>query len=328
MGCMNKKVKNLLTNKQIRFAYLSRLGLFNAFSDEWYLKKLFKVCLGTTLNIEQPLTFNEKMQWLKLYDRKPVYNIMADKYAVKSYVSDLIGAEYVISSLGGPWKSFSEIEFEKLPGLQKKFIRKCYKSGKMVITATQMLDSMIRNPRPTRAEVTDVANAVYDGTDAVMLSGETAQGKYPVEAVRTMTKIALEVESSLDVALELKMSKAGKKIAATLARNMVEATELLPVKAIVFDTWTGRTGRYIAEFRPRVPVYAMCYRGFIMRELALFYGVYAYPLEKKTSKEDMVESSIDILKKDGKVLECDLLGFIGGSFAAELGASYLEFKYV
>ena len=221
-----------------------------------------------------------------------------------------------------------EVPAEKIPLIQKAIVDKCRTYRKAVIIATQMLHSMIENPRPTRAEVTDIANAIFQRTDAIMLSGETASGKYPVEAVRTMTKIALEVESSLDVALELKISKAGKKIAATLARNMVEATELLPVKAIVFDTWTGRTGRYIAEFRPRVPVYAMCYRGFIMRELALFYGVYAYPLEKKTSKEDMVESSIDILKKDGKVLECDLLGFIGGSFAAELGASYLEFKYV
>ena len=143
-----------------------------------------------------------------------------------------------------------------------------------------------------------------------------------------MTKIALEVESSLDVSLEIKMSKGGKKIAATLARNMVEATNLLPVKAIVFDTWTGRTGRYIAEFRPTVPVYAMCYRDFIMRELSLFYGVFPYALEKKNSKEEMVEGSIDILRKDGMVLECDLLGFIGGSFASELGASYMEFKYV
>ena len=191
-----------------------------------------------------------------------------------------------------------------------------------------MLHSMIENPRPTRAEVTDIANAIFQRTDAIMLSGETASGKYPVEAVRTMTKIALEVESSLDVSLEIKMSKGGKKIAATLARNMVEATNLLPVKAIVFDTWTGRTGRYIAEFRPTVPVYAMCYRDFIMRELSLFYGVFPYALEKKNSKEEMVEGSIDILRKDGMVLECDLLGFIGGSFASELGASYMEFKYV
>lgn len=221
-----------------------------------------------------------------------------------------------------------EVPAERIPLIQKAIVDKCRAYRKAVIIATQMLHSMIENPRPTRAEVTDIANAIFQRTDAIMLSGETASGKYPVEAVRTMTKIALEVENSLDISLDLKLSKIGKRIAATLARNMVEATELLPVKAIVFDTWTGRTGRYIAEFRPRVPVYAMCYRDFIMRELALFYGVFAYPLEKKTTKEEMVEGSIDILKKDGKVLECDLLGFIGGSFAAELGASYIEFKYV
>ena len=221
-----------------------------------------------------------------------------------------------------------EVPAEKIPLIQKAMVDKCRAYRKAVIIATQMLHSMIENPRPTRAEVTDIANAIFQRTDAIMLSGETASGKYPVEAVRTMTKIALEVESSLDISLELKISKAGKKIAATLARNMVEATKLLPVKAIVFDTWTGRTGRYIAEFRPTVPVYAMCYRDFIMRELSLFYGLFPYSLEKQSTKEEMVESSIDILKKDGKVLECDLLGFIGGSFAAELGASYMEFKYV
>lgn len=221
-----------------------------------------------------------------------------------------------------------EVPAEKIPLIQKAMVDKCREYRKAVIIATQMLHSMIENPRPTRAEVTDIANAIFQRTDAIMLSGETASGKYPVEAVRTMTKIALEVESSLDVSLELKISKASKKIAATLARNMVEATNLLPVKAIVFDTWTGRTGRYIAEFRPTVPVYAMCYRGFIMRELSLFYGLFPYALDKKDTKEEMVEGSIDILKKDGKVLECDLLGFIGGSFAAELGASYMEFKYV
>lgn len=221
-----------------------------------------------------------------------------------------------------------EVPAEKIPLIQKAIVDKCREYRKAVIIATQMLHSMIENPRPTRAEVTDIANAIFQRTDAIMLSGETASGKYPVEAVRTMTKIALEVEGSLDVSLEIKMSKGGKKIAATLARNMVEATNLLPVKAIVFDTWTGRTGRYIAEFRPTVPVYAMCYRDFIMRELSLFYGVFPYALEKKSTKEEMVEGSIDILRKDGKVLECDLLGFIGGSFASELGASYMEFKYV
>ena len=90
MSRIKKLVKNFLTNKQIRFAYLSRIGLFNLFSDEWYLKNLYQVCLGKQLDLKNPLTFNEKMQWLKLYDRKPLYSTMADKYAVKKYVADKI----------------------------------------------------------------------------------------------------------------------------------------------------------------------------------------------------------------------------------------------
>ena len=131
MGRIKKLVKNFLTNKQIRFAYLSRLGVFHLFSDEWYLKRLFEVCLGRKLNLDSPSTFNEKMQWLKLYDRKPKYSIMADKYAVKKYVADKIGEEYVIQSLGGPWKSFSEIDFGKLP---KQFVLKTnHDSGGVVV---------------------------------------------------------------------------------------------------------------------------------------------------------------------------------------------------
>lgn len=131
MGRIKKLVINFLTNKQIRFAYLSRIGLFNSFSDEWYLKKLFYVCFGKKLDLQNPLTFNEKMQWLKLYDRKPIYNIMADKYAVKKYVVDRIGAQYVIPSIDGPWKSFSEINFEKLPN---EFVLKTnHDSGGVVV---------------------------------------------------------------------------------------------------------------------------------------------------------------------------------------------------
>ena len=187
---------------------------------------------------------------------------------------------------------------------------------------------MIENPRPTRAEVTDVANAIFESTDAIMLSGETASGKYPVEAVRTMTKIARETEKSLDISLELSLEKVMKPIAAVLAKNLVEATQDLPVKAIIFDTWTGRTGRYLAEFRPKVPIYAMCYNDFTMRELALSYDVYPYKFEVQKSKEDFVRNAIRLLKDDGMLEEGDLVGFIGGSFNDELGATYTEFKYV
>lgn len=221
-----------------------------------------------------------------------------------------------------------EIPAERIPHIQKMIVRKCRARKKPVIVATQMLHSMIENPRPTRAEVTDVANAIAQSTDAIMLSGETALGKYPVEAVRTMCRIAEESEKFIDVSLDVNLEMVTKPIAVVLARSLVGATQEIPVKAIIFDTWTGRTGRYLAEFRPKVPIYAMCYNGFTMRELALTYDIYGYPFEITGTKEGFVQNSIRILMEDGKISKGDLVGFIGGSFNDILGATYMEFKYV
>ena len=113
-----------------------------------------------------------------------------------------------------------------------------------------------------------------------------------------------------------------------MARSLVAATLQLPVKAIIFDTWTGRTGRYLAEFRPKVPIYAMCYNGYTMRELALTYDIYGYPFEVTGTKEGFVSNSIRLLTEDGKLKKGDLVGFIGGSFNDAIGATYMEFKYV
>lgn len=221
-----------------------------------------------------------------------------------------------------------EIPAERIPIVQKQIVRKCRMRKRPVIIATQMLHSMIDNPRPTRAEVTDVANAIFESTDAIMLSGETATGKYPVEAVRTMSNIAKEIESVMEVSLDLNLERVRKPIAAVLARSLVASTIDLPVKAIIFDTWTGRTGRYLAESRPKVPIYAMCYQSNTMRELALSYDIYPYPFEVQKTKEEMVARSIEILMGDGKLQKGDLVGFVGGSFNDQLGASYMEFKYV
>ena len=221
-----------------------------------------------------------------------------------------------------------EIPAERIPIIQKDIIQICRARKKPVIIATQMLHSMIENPRPTRAEVTDVANAIFQSTDAIMLSGETASGKYPVEAVKTMSRIAKEIEKSIDISLDLHLEKVHKPIAAVLARSLVASTKELPVKAIIFDTWTGRTGRYLAESRPKVPIYAMCYNASTMRELNLTYDIYAYKFDIQKSKEDMVKNSIRILVEDGRLQKGDLVGFIGGSFNDELGATYLEFKYI
>ena len=221
-----------------------------------------------------------------------------------------------------------EIPAERIPLIQKQIIHRCRARKKPVIIATQMLHTMIENPRPTRAEVTDVANAIFQSTDAIMLSGETASGKYPVEAVSTMTKIAKEAEKSIDISLDLNLEKVSKPIAAVLAKELVAATQDLPVKAIIFDTWTGRTGRYLSEFRPKVPIYAMCYNDFTMRELALAYDIYCYKFPIQKSKEDFVKNAIRLLEDNGRIAQGDLVAFIGGSFNDELGATYLEFKYV
>lgn len=221
-----------------------------------------------------------------------------------------------------------EIAAEKIPLIQKKLIQKCRSRKKPVIVATQMLHSMIENPRPTRAEVSDVANAILQSTDAIMLSGETASGKYPVEAVRIMSRIALATEESIPVPPDIDLVNVTKPIAGVLARSIVAATQKLPVKAIILDTWSGRTGRYLAEFRPKVPIYAMCYNAFTMRELALTYDTYCYPFEVTGTKEGFVENSVNLLLEDGKISKGDLVGFIGGSFNDEVGATYMEFRYV
>lgn len=221
-----------------------------------------------------------------------------------------------------------EIAAEKIPLIQKKLIQRCRARKKPVIVATQMLHSMIENPRPTRAEVSDVANAILQSTDAIMLSGETASGNYPVEAVETMSRIAIETEESILTPPDLDLENVTKPIAGVLARSLVAATLKLPVKAIIFDTWSGRTGRYLAEFRPKVPIYGMCYRSFTMRELALTYDIYTYPFEITETKEEFVADATKILLEDGKVQPGDLVGFIGGSFSHEAGATYMEFRYI
>ena len=204
----------------------------------------------------------------------------------------------------------------------------CRSRKKPVIVATQMLQSMIDNPRPTRAEVTDIANAIFQSADAVMLSGESAYGKYPVEAVKTMTDIAFETEQAIEENLDLDLRKAVKPVAVVLARSLVAATRELPVKALVFDTYTGRVGRYLSTFRPKVPLYAMCYNDYTMRELALVFGVNAYPFGKVRDKEEFAAKSIEILIKEGKIRHGDLVGFIGGVFGEQVGATYMEIKYI
>lgn len=217
-----------------------------------------------------------------------------------------------------------EIEAQKIPVIQRDLLAKCQARKKPVIIATQMLHTMIDNPRPTRAEVTDVANAIYQRTDAIMLSGETANGKYPVEAVETMTKIALEVESHLNPALYIELTDVSWPSAAVLAKNLISMTSKLPIKALLFDTTTGRTGRYLSAFRPNIPMFAKCYKTYVMRELALSYGVFPYFMEKQISKDNFVKEAVKILMDDNVVDSEDMIGVLGGSFGVQAGASFIE----
>lgn len=167
-----------------------------------------------------------------------------------------------------------EIEAEKVPIYQKKIINACNKVGKPVITATQMLDSMIRNPRPTRAETSDVANAIIDGTDAIMLSAETASGDYPLESVETMVRIARDVEKTVFLAKGEKLTYSHSSIAQAVAESSCHAAATLNAKAIAVFTRTGGTAALISSFRPTTPILAFTASLDIRRRLSLFWGVH------------------------------------------------------
>jgi pyruvate kinase len=217
-----------------------------------------------------------------------------------------------------------EIPQERIPIVQKMIIAKCINRRKPVITATQMLHSMISNPRPTRAEISDVANAVYDGTDAVMLSGETAYGDYPLESVRTMATIAMEVENGINSMRDTPVVVINNEITAFLARSAVKAAVDLNAKAIIADTNQGRTIRALAAYRGNKFILAQCYEKRTMRELALSYGVIAnYSIRRKTSEAFMYDA-LKALKKSPLVNDQDRIVVLAGNFGPTHGPSFIE----
>lgn len=221
-----------------------------------------------------------------------------------------------------------EISAEKIPAIQRRLIRKAVQQKKPVIIATQMLHSMIDNPRPTRAEVSDVATAIYDRTDAIMLSGETAYGNYPVESVKVMSKIALEVEASKDKRNDLPVPRLDNETSAFLAEAAVLASKELKVKAIVTDTLTGKIARYIAAFRGTLPVYAKCHNGRVKRELALSYGVFPSQIQSKKNKHKLIETSLLDLVERNLITEKDTVVYVGGNFGVGGGTSFIEIASV
>lgn len=221
-----------------------------------------------------------------------------------------------------------EIPAEKIPGIQRTLITKAVQQKKPVIIATQMLHTMIDNPRPTRAEVSDVANAIFSRTDAIMLSGETAYGKYPVEAVECMSRIALEIEDSKDKRNDITIPQVKNEITAYLAEAAILASTELKTTSIVTNTLSGRTARYLAAFKGENPVYAICYEKRVMRELSLSYGVFPSHLEPKKDKFKMVRAALKSLVKDQMIDQDDNVIYIGGSFGIGGGSTFMEISKV
>lgn len=202
-----------------------------------------------------------------------------------------------------------EVEARRLPHLQKEIIEKCNFHGKLVITATQMLDSMIRNPRPTRAEVTDVANAVENGTDAVMLSGETANGKYPVEAAEMMASIVEYSEQFLDYKqfkTRLVERTVYESIGNAVCAASVTTAHELQAKAIVAPTLTGVTASMIAKYRPRTQIFALSPSQVTTRQMMLYWGVTPVWARRAETTDELFESSLEELKSMGYVDSGDL----------------------
>ncbi len=217
-----------------------------------------------------------------------------------------------------------EIPFEKVPGIQKMLINKCIERRKPVIIATQMLHSMIEDPRPTRAEVNDVASAIYSQTDAIMLSGETAVGAYPVEAVKTMSSIALEVEKSKEVMNDIPIVVLNNEVSAFLIKSAVEGAVELNARAIIADTTSGRTIRSLSAYRGIRPLFAQCYREETVRHLALSYGVSARFMEQEQISHQFVGKALHQLRREIDLPEDDLVIIVAGNFGRSKGVSFVE----
>ena len=207
-----------------------------------------------------------------------------------------------------------EIPFEQIPAIQKMIIRKVYRAGKIVVTATQMLESMIEHPRPTRAEITDVANAIYDGTSAIMLSGESAVGKYPVEAVRTMARIAETTENNIDYIDRFKRFNDNKhrNITEAISDATVTTAHDLNAAAIVTVTESGTTARMISKFRPSTVIVGATANEKVYRQLVLSWGVVPVLCEEKQNTDELFDHAVEVSVNAGLLKKGDIAVITAG----------------
>ncbi|MDR1271904.1 MAG: pyruvate kinase [Clostridiales Family XIII bacterium] len=207
-----------------------------------------------------------------------------------------------------------EIPPEDVPPIQKRIIAKCTAEGKPIITATQLLDSMMRNPRPTRAEVADIANAVYDGTDCLMLSGETAAGSYPEESIEMMSRVAIATEDSIDYS---RLSRAKKNstddsITNAIALAVIKASEATEIKAILAPTSSGYTARIVSLLRPDTPVIGFATTSKVTKRMALYWGVEPYQSEYESNITEFYRTILDTAEENGKISKGDTVIMIAG----------------
>ncbi|MBQ1854426.1 MAG: pyruvate kinase [Prevotella sp.] len=241
-------------------------------------------------------------------------------------IDEIIDASYGIMIARGDLGI--EVPIERIPGLQRQIIRKCIQKRKPVIVATQMLHTMINNPRPTRAEVTDIANAIYSSADALMLSGETASGKYPIEAVRTMAAIAEQAEHDRAVShMDIPLSP-DCDIREFMAHSAIESTEKLGVKGIITDSATGTTARSLAAFRGPHPVLAICYKDKLQRLLNLSYGVIPVYQKDHISSEQLFLAAVRMLRQKGYVELHDKIAYLSGNISLGGATKFLEINTV
>lgn len=208
-----------------------------------------------------------------------------------------------------------EVAFEKIPAIQKMIIEKVYRAGKIVVTATQMLESMIENPRPTRAEITDVANAIYDGTSAIMLSGESAVGKHPVEAVETMVRIAQTTEADIDYKQRFDhfyQKAENTDITAAISHATVTTAHDLNAAAIVTVTKSGTTARMISKFRPYTPIVGATTDEKIYRQLVLSWGVIPVLCDEKQNTDELFDHAVEVSERINALKKGDLAVITAG----------------